>query len=1643
MNKCFKVVFSKARASHVVVSEVTSSVQTKSSKTMAAVATTILLAGMGLSGSVLAADGVPGNWSIGQTVESGGTIEPIINETFDITKDKSTGHSDYSQIFIAPKAELNVSNVNWTLGLKNKAKPENVDDYDAYFVATTYGSKLTLDGDTANISVTADQFSANHEQKGDNEVIALGFGNRGYFEEETNQNGAVLNLNAKQTKINVSTTVAEAPMISGITAEGWATVNVNGNVDIQVDTAANSLDSPLTDGIYLYGQATLNTAKDTTLKIRSEGTGEGVVLSADDDDKTTPNAGVNVGFVSEGGKIEANGSVDITSTANGGYASGLVLQGVAGDEGWIASNKDKITDYGSKAVFKGDLSINASSKTGRVEGIRIGGFVPFDSEKPNNGGSYMDKYQKEHRVELETYGKTTIKASDSSDKVESVGIYFALPEGMSVGDQYADTNLGKLTNSGVMTVEGEQAVAGEAGDFINKGTLTLKGNVDAFHGTFTQEAGKTVVNAPNKNFFTTNVSLTAGDIDATDHTWTGNSADKKLSVTGGNLKLGAMHIQAKDALAFNGGTITITGSPKKGGDRSLLVDENVSVQASGDAKLVVKNTHYDSQEGAEFAKIKGQLTGLKSLDISIGEEDDFQVKRSGVLGVTGDASISGGTLDVVEQAKVKVGGKLTFKDKALLSLGDLTSDHIEAGSIVFEEGTSIYAPEATEDKTLTIKGWKAAFNGNVNLFTGRAKDGEDMDEEHALKIENLVAAHNAELTINGGSYAFKKLEASSGNIVLEAGEVSAEKLVFGQGDGKFTLNGGTLKTATDQLFTKGVGADGKIHEPEGLLQKDRMNFTKGTLSFTDKYYNGLYKKAAGDLVGSEMTVVFNGDRVDLEGDIDLDKMDDQKGVVEDKVNVTVSSKDGISNVDKSIGVSSITADDNATSVAIAADKEVTLVGSTEGKEVITFKKEGGNVDVKGTLALGQEGSSQNKGKLSAPVTVAEKGKLAVNAGEFTVAEATVNKGGAVEVTNGTTTFDKLTATDATIKASGGDTTVKALTVGGKTTIASGDKAVKVNSLALGGADNAITITGLVDVDSYADQVDGSKTKVLIGTTGKDGVLGDLTIKGDTLAKATYFLDPAFKDGVEQGSSLKFAGTTVDGKLVAGQNSYVVLGSTDDQPLLDVFNKGKLAWGDKDGQVGAAIYAAQPIKVADNGAIYADATLTALPQTIDDGSVFFAANSALVADVSKLGEDGVMITASDASKVTVEKGSKAVLIGDLKQNKGYQLTNNAEQNKNWSDNLISGNALWKLTMDDEGKINAKLQDASKIYGKAMQGTALANAGMQANGAPYDYVNSLLTDASGNISNLPSVAERFDATMNPAGALTAFTTAYDRASDLRRVVREESVKGTGNRLWAQLTGGKTKLDGISTGGRALDTETDAYGVAVGGEVELNHYTMGAAFTAGTGRTDNDAVDGRDDFDFYGLSLYGKTTVAGFDLLGDVSATWLKSDFTIGGAADVDTDTTTAVYSLGVQGEKTYELSWANVTPFVGMDLYHVRSNGFNNGHGAKVEDSNATAVELPIGARLAKGFNTANGFSVTPSFMLAVVPTLGDKEIDSKVRFAGASSTYQYTFTDDVKIRSNVGVDAVKDNFAFGLHAGYEWGNEERNAMNLQLRAKYAF
>ena len=668
---------------------------------------------------------------------------------------------------------------------------------------------------------------------------------------------------------------------------------------------------------------------------------------------------------------------------------------------------------------------------------------------------------------------------------------------------------------------------------------------------------------------------------------------------------------------------------------------------------------------------------------------------------------------------------------------------------------------------------------------------------------------------------------------------------------------------------------------------------------------------------------------------------------------------------------------------------------------------------KGGVTLGSE-SDQKAGTLSATVNLTQKATLTAQNGAFTV--------------------EAVKAQDANVAVNSGELIVNKLEMSGMSAISSNATGkTKVAELSFG-KDGTTTVTGAVSADKIVALSEGNAT-INIGKTGEDGERGDLTIGEGSIKGLTFFLDPTWVDGQEvtEASRLVLKQTTLDGNVVVGENSYVVLGTDTDAEFVKLFADKTLTWGKGEGKTLAAAYVAKPIDVT-AGSLVVDGTLTSAPANEAAGTVKFAAGSVLVADVTDLTTDKALIT---GTTFDVDAASKAVIIGQLKNGETYKLTTDADS-KFWNTEktLVAGNKLWDFTVNEDGSFTTKLTDAALVYGDLMQGHELANAATEAGNA---YGNELLTETEG-LSNA-AIAARFDAAMNTAGAAAVFTTAYDRASELRDAVRGEALESEGNRLWAQVTGGKTKLNGLSSGAQSIHVDTDAYGLVVGGDVALSNGVLGAAFTAGTGDSENDDVGVKDDFEFYGLSVYGKTSVGGIDLLADGSMTFVKSDLTMGGVADVDTDTTTAVYSLGVQAQRTWDYVVA-ITPFVGMDIYHVRGDGYDNGHGAQVDDAHATAVEFPIGATIAKAFET-NGFKLSPNFSFAVVPTVGDRDIDSKVRFAGAESTYNFTFADDVKVRTNLGFAAEKDNFRFGLNAGYDWGNEERSATKLMLNAQYRF
>lgn len=1069
-------------------------------------------------------------------------------------------------------------------------------------------------------------------------------------------------------------------------------------------------------------------------------------------------------------------------------------------------------------------------------------------------------------------------------------------------------------------------------------------------------------------------------------------------------------------------TVTFNSGSETTFNGTVFVDAGKSVTMDGTATVKGRLDLVGTISGTGSLTINGEgTTGTLAEGATISQGSltfaNGSFENNGEINVTGDVALNNVTFTNTVKNDVEVGGRVTLGNgTTLINHGGFHSNDwvLSSGSVYQEEASELGADGIMQmdsgrfelaggifsiiDNAATVNGWLVAPDAENAGVEPKLVFSAGNYDYTSITVNTAVVEGKSALSVTGGTIALGTLAIEQGLATISGGELSVDTITIGDG-ATLALEDGKLMSSSGQFFTNALGADGSGTDAGAL--KAGLTITGGTLSVNDAKYNLTYAKSATNLVQNG-TVSFTGELVDDDGsvleEIGYDQV--EEGAIHETVDVEVSGSEteGSVTLDKNFGAESLVVN-NATNVTVSNDKTVTLVGNADNGELVNFDQTEGDktIAVSGELSLGKA-----DGSTSGQITTAQV-KLEGAEGEGT--------GAKLSVQNGKFTVADVAAADKSeIAVHAGDLTVTKLTV-----------------------DNAATVTvlGSVTAESIVHEAEGNTATVRVGTSE---TAGKLTVGSESIEGLTFFLDPTWVDGKEvtDASHLVFQNTTIDGNIVVGQNSYAVLGTNDDAAFLELFENGTLTWGNT-GTLAAA-YVGSPITVT--GTLVVDSDLTDVPSNKQAGTVSFASNAVLVADMTKADAETPLISATTFEVAT---DSKAVIIGTLKEGVVYKLTN-AEKPNFWNteETVLTGNAMWDLTVNEDGTFGAELQAASIVYPN-MQGTALADAGMEAGDA---WVDELLTDASGTMSR-DDLSARFDAAMNPAGALTTFTTAFDRSIELRDAVRLGDKTAMNDKgLWVQITGGKTKLKGISSGGVDLHTKTTAYGVVVGGEHDFDGTTYGLAFSAGTGDTKNHDVDAKDDFDYYGLSFYGRTTACGFDVLGDVSAVWLKSDLTVGGLADVDTDTTTTVWSAGVQIRKAWDLGFATLTPFVGADLYHIRGDGYRNGHGAKVDDADATAVEFPIGAEIAKSFET-NGMKVAPSFTLAVVPTVGDKDYDQAVDFAGASSDYNFTFADDVKVRSRLGIDVQKDVFRFGLSAGYDWGNEERSAANVQVRASYAF
>lgn len=1064
------------------------------------------------------------------------------------------------------------------------------------------------------------------------------------------------------------------------------------------------------------------------------------------------------------------------------------------------------------------------------------------------------------------------------------------------------------------------------------------------------------------------------------------SRDAHVAILAGGVSAGAN--PAGIGTSVEGSTITINGSVQGNifgggmgiiGGKSSVEKSNITIEADG---RVDGNVYAGGIARDNSAFDRWYRTSTSSVTEShITVKAGAQVKEVHTGGLTyGDSAVS-----CVKQAEVILSGKGSFAGIKFMN------DGIKNGS-------------TPTDATLTFSGVNDELTGQISGFQTLNVNSGSVT---LASIDEAVKQIKGE---SGTSVKIKTLGLDAGRgLELLGSTLTADRISTSTGS-HLTLNGTSAKLDLSGMSASGLNlADGSIRLSSGTLNVDASQLseasTTGSASDYDKDFGSTINKAFAIEKGN-LDVQTGETGYTLSYADALTKLDSLSGAkvtfFGSLVKETGESSNSITGSDLGnlpdnavLGDVTLKAEDNLHTV---------IVGGGSGAPVSGTATTVGNLGL-ATLDFTQFANSAATGDVTIKTTAGKELSLVGDGNDFILSG---DRNVSLIIDSGTITLGHSSAQEGT---------------GGT---------LKTDEVQITSSGSQLNLTN-ASLETKSITINASVSDATI-TVGNNAGKGSLVVTDSaTLNGALIFLDPVWTGTptLAEASSYLTAVGTLDGKVVVGRNSYAAFGTTDAEKVQAALSESRLSWGPD--SVTALAYIGTPLTIQ-SGALVVDGSLTSAPVASSVTNTKFANGSLLIVDAASVGNQTAI---TGAGSVTFGETAKLYLAG-LTADQTSVTIFDSNAGDFWSDNnLVASNVLFRLSGSGNTTVNVELQSASDVFGNLMQANAIADAGMRVNDS---YVTALLENS---VLDPRSAAAQFDAAMNPMGALGTYTTAYDRATELREAVRDEAGSTTDPRLWVRMTGGKTKLDGISTGAQSLNLTTESFGVIVGGETSVSETTFGAAFAAGTGSTRNHNVSGKDSFNSYGLTGYIQREVGGVTLTADASATWISSELSIGGVADVSEDADTTVYSLGAEVKKSYDLSALTVSPFVGLDIYQVRSDSLTTKHGVRINDAKATAFEIPIGARAAMDFTTADGTNVKPSFSLAVVPTLGSKDIDVTSAFAGARSTMNFTFTDDVKVRSNLGITAEKKNVRFGLDLGYSWGNEERSAISANIKASYLF
>lgn len=799
--------------------------------------------------------------------------------------------------------------------------------------------------------------------------------------------------------------------------------------------------------------------------------------------------------------------------------------------------------------------------------------------------------------------------------------------------------------------------------------------------------------------------------------------------------------------------------------------------------------------------------------------------------------------------------------------------------------------------------------------------------------------------------------------------------------------------------------------------------------------------------------------------------------------VGASAKDDkTDSISGSIGGKNIDLGSSGRNISVVGGHYLTLVGGSSDTPLVTAGGNPVNVHVggigegaSGVLNLGTP-VMDSGGTLSGNIEIAAASTVNVRAGTHVITGEANETTGTADVAGmnnngGTINIAEGAHLQSTIRQADGQTNVS-----GKLTSA---------SVELSGG--ALNVSGAVDSSSVTAskgdiKVAGTLAADVLTTSsdvqlniGDQGSAGRVVARQAQLQGGRVFLDPAWKgnDALADASHgvFTFVNNEIDGLLTAGQNSLLVLGDTDTGWALDAFGRSSLQWGQNGVTAALAIRKPQTLN-GTLGAVMVDGTKTSAP-VLTPNTATFADGSLLLVDGSGL--NGAAALTSQGGTLNVDAGAK-LLIDNITQGEyaiasGFSVSNVQGWN---GDNLSTPDNLIGLVLGKDADGSMKVQATARrssdvfrglslvntmdaIWGKGLNDTESGNMGIRFLSRAVNENHLPKADTVHTVDGAAQIAVAGGVQgMAVAAADAPVRAIQDHASLLHMTTtREGAIRKDGLNLWINALYGAEHARNLGAGSLDGGYNADFGGIVFGGDYAFGDFRVGMALNAGSGtaRSRGDFNATKNDFDFWGMNLYGSWSRDQFNIVGDLGYSANKNEVKQDLPATMQlgqlrADVDTGVLTAGLRGEYRFETDWADVTPHVGVRYYNLRTDGFTS----RIDDHDVFRVgrntqeiwTFPIGVSFSRDFETSSGWKVKPRADLSVAPAAGDLKAKTKARVPGvaASDTIKARMMDSVSFDGTLGLEVQKDNISFGLDYGIR-ASEHKAGHGVNVSFTYKF